>query len=742
MKKLLIAVSLLGIVYGADARNLRSEPIKKSWLQPARIGSVGISTTLALKKYAPRQLTKEEVIENLSQGMDSYYKSWVITAVARINPLNYGLFIATVNTLSVGMNGHDKSWVICVVTKVNPSNYRLFIETVNTLSSGMTGYAKVRAIEAIAKVDPSNYILFIETVNTLSVGTNDYSKHWVIEAVYRLLFGTTNTLSSGMTDYAKSLVIEAVVKIAPSNYILFIETVNTLSVGMNGNDKSWVIEAVVKVAPSNYRLFIGTVNTLSVGMSGEDKSWLIKAVAKVDPSNYRLFIGTVNTLSVGMSGEDKSWLIKAVAKVDPSNYILFIETVNTLSSGMTGYAKVQVIEAVVKVAPSNYRLFIGTVNTLSVGMNGNDKSWVIEAVAKVDPSKWTDTFIQTVNTLSVGMSDDDKSCMIRAVAHMKLEWYDPFVRYATQHNFFRIVPSEVFYRSLVNANRLDTAEHFQAIVNRLRNEYTAQGARGAPQGVAFQIHNYRSTQVTTASGHKQRLENAVVYEINRLVQSLPTMDYDIAKGLVLSLTLEADPKKLGWALGCVEGSEDYKRVFTSVVSYLSSLGGNALNSWTEGWVKESRQAYDGRNGDSCVAGVRERVVTALRDVPEISDSLKHLFVQGDRTLIIPLKIANIGGIKWEKTLKELGANSTMTDQVAFPLFQKALRDYFELDPSTDPRIKSNIEMLESDFLDNEDGEGHWNSNLKQKLQVLERGSASPANKEDTAFSVHEGVMEP
>jgi hypothetical protein len=640
MKKLLIAVSLLGIVYGADARNLRSEPIKKSWLQPARIGPVGISTTLALKKYAPRQFTQEEVIDALSQGISGEDKSWLIKAVAKVDPSNYGLFIATVNTLSVGMNGSDKSWVICAVAKVNPSNYRLFIETVNTLSSGMTGYDKVHAIEAIAKVDPSNYILFIETVNTLS---------------------------SGMTGYAKVLAIEAIAKVDPSNYILFIETVNTLSVGTNDYSKHWVIEAV-----------------------------------------YRLLFGTTNTLS----------------------------------SGMTDYAKSLVIEAVVKVAPSNYILFIETVNTLSVGMNGNDKSWVIEAVAKVDPSKWTDTFIQTVNTLSVGMSGNDKSWMIRAVAHMKLEWYDPFVRYATQHNFFRIVPSEVFYRSLVNANRLDTAEHFQAIVNRLRNEYTAQGARGAPQGVAFQIHNYRSTQVTTASGHKQRLENAVVYEINRLVQSLPTMDYDIAKGLVLSLTLEADPKKLGWALGCVEGSEDYKRVFTSVVSYLSSLGGNALNSWTEGWVKESRQAYDGRNGDSCVAGVRERVVTALRDVPEISDSLKQLFVQGDHTVMIPLKIANIGRIKWAETLKELGANSTMTDQEAFPLFQKALRDYFELDPSTDPRIKSNIEMLESDFLDNEDGEGHWNSNLKQKLQVLERGSESPANKEEATFSAHTGVMEP
>jgi hypothetical protein len=693
MKELLITASLLGIVYGADARNLQSEPIKKSWLQPARIGPVEISTTLALKKHAQhqyqeqaqRQLTREKVIENLSQGMTGNNKSLVSNAVAKVDPSHYGLFIATVNALLRGMDDSNKRQVIETVANVGPLNYRLFIDTVNALSQGVNSENKHCVIRAVAEVDPSK---------------------WTDE---------------------------------------FVQIVNVLSARMDDSNKNWVIKAVAKVDPSKGTDgFVQIVNALSLGMDSYYKSWVIEAVAKVDPSKWTDgFVQIVNALSLGMNGYAKSRVIEDVARINPLNYGLFIATVNALLRGMDDYAKSLVIEAVAKVDPSKWTDgFVQIVNALSLGMDGKNKSLVIEAVAKVDPSKWTDEFVQIVNALSLGMDSKNKSKVIEAVAHMKLEWYNPFVRYATQHNFFRIVPVEAFYSSLVNANRLDTAEQFQAIVNRLRNEYTAQGARGAPQGVAFQIHNYRNTQITSASGHKQGLENAVVEEINRLVQSLPAMDYDMAKGLVLSLTLEADRKKLSWALRCVEGSEDYKRAFTSVVSYLSSLGGNALNSWTEGWVKESTKAYDQGSGNSCVAGVRERVVTALRDVPEISDSLKELFVQGDHTVTIPLKIANIGRIKWAETLKELGANSTMTDQEAFPLFQQALREYFELDPSTDPRIKSNIEMLESDFLDNEDGEGSWTSDFKQKLQVLERGSASPANKEDTAFSVHEGVMEP
>lgn len=228
MKKVLLAVWFLGVVLGSGGEEQQA-------LQQQQI---------------QKQLTEEEVIEALSQGMNSEGKRNVGYAVGRVGPSKWiPEFIQTVNALSVGMNSFEKSGVIRCVANVDPSNYPAFIQTVNALSVGMGGRDKSGVIESVAKIDPSNYGTFIQIVNTLSVR---------------------------MDGPDKSRVIKSVAKINPSNYARFIEIVNALSQRMSRQDKSWIIFALSNINPEWYdpfvryaqlRNFFGRVPVLEFGES-------------------------------------------------------------------------------------------------------------------------------------------------------------------------------------------------------------------------------------------------------------------------------------------------------------------------------------------------------------------------------------------------------------------------------------------------------------------------------------------
>ncbi len=253
--------------------------------------------------------------------------------------------------------------------------------------------------------------------------------------------------------------------------------------------------------------------------------------AKIDSSKWPQFIETVNALSVGMDGWNKRWLSNSVvAKVDPSKWTPeFIKTVNALTVGMDG-GKLGIIDAVAKVHSSKLtREFIQTVNALSVGTGGGYyKSRVIEVVAKVNSSNYA-RFIQTVNALSEGFNDE-KMYVIEAVAHMKPEWYDLFVPYARQNNFFTFVQPSRFAATMQYSseeNILNTYEQFEAFLTRLRNVYAAEGARQVPRGVAFEIHKYAHAVVVTDTGTKQQLETAVVSKVNELNENTNKLDYDL-----------------------------------------------------------------------------------------------------------------------------------------------------------------------------------------------------------------------
>jgi hypothetical protein len=216
------------------------------------------------------------------------------------------------------------------------------------------------------------------------------------------------------------------------------EVIENLLQGMSDEDKGWVSYAVAQVDPSKWTdEFVQIVNALSLGMYSYYKSWVIESVAKIDPSNYGRFINTVNALSQGMNAQNKCSIICAVtAEVDPSKWTdEFVQTVNTLSVGPT------------RIAGDDYTG--GLVRSMNACLIIDDayKGFIIESVAEIDPSNYG-RFINTVNTLSQRMDGSTRHWVIYAVSYMSSEWWDSFVDYAGQTNFFEVVPEEDFFHSL------------------------------------------------------------------------------------------------------------------------------------------------------------------------------------------------------------------------------------------------------------------------------------------------------
>ncbi len=120
MKRLLMTSALCcGMAHGVAIPETQHSEFSKKWLTSCNPKApIGASSALSLQKHSKitnlpkplasigRLLSKEEVIEALSEGMGEGWKSCVIQDVAKVDPSKWTPeFTQTVNALSVGMNG-------------------------------------------------------------------------------------------------------------------------------------------------------------------------------------------------------------------------------------------------------------------------------------------------------------------------------------------------------------------------------------------------------------------------------------------------------------------------------------------------------------------------------------------------------------------------------------------------------------------------------------------------------------
>ncbi|CAO5678872.1 MAG: hypothetical protein NEHIOOID_00995 [Holosporales bacterium] len=132
-----------------------------------------------------------------------------------------------VDQISQGMYDDDKAFLINVLEHVPSDRYEDFIELVKHVTQGMHDFEKVNIISAIARVSPDHYADYIKIVNIFSQNMNN--------AGITITFAVVGKLSHELYTNTD-----------------FIDTVNQLSKGMYGNNKFSIIEAVGNINPDFY----------------------------------------------------------------------------------------------------------------------------------------------------------------------------------------------------------------------------------------------------------------------------------------------------------------------------------------------------------------------------------------------------------------------------------------------------------------------------------------------------------
>ncbi|CAO5681144.1 MAG: hypothetical protein NEHIOOID_00320 [Holosporales bacterium] len=594
-----------------------------------------------------------------------------------------------------------------------------------------------------------------EVIDHLTQGMDDYNKKSVIEVVENVssdrytggFVDTIKQLTQGMNAKDKAYIIEAVGWASSDHYTGgFVNMVTQFTQGMNAKDKVLFIGKIGKVSPDRYTdAFFNTVTQLTQGMMRLCKGVVIEAVGKVSPDHYEQFIDMVNQLA---QDSNKRLIIEALSNVSSDRYThAFLKTVNQLMKEVSNSDKFRVIGAVGKVSPDHYERFIDTVDLLLQGMDVFDKVFAIVGLGNVPPDRYTHAFVNMINQLTQGMNHSDKANMIWIFRNIQYDHYtflQNFIR--LNPRYFRYVPMSAFEAGLTPNM---TQQQLQELLQQLHRQYHHQAPPGTPQVLAFEVHAYANQEVADETGQKQPFNEAVLNHIQRSIQGR-VLDYEIVLDLLHAEleTLKNDPLTsdainddvYNWVIQSNQAQQD-KNAIASIVTYLEQKDHThkKLATWLYAFMEESKKAYDGRNTQSCMKGVKERVITSLRSaVPQGDAVLENLFHQAESTLMTATKSKKLTDYAfWAQKLQAEGVTSTTPQDVAKDKFKEALHDYFEgvTDESVTATIEATLDAFDDSESDSESDSGDaslrltldglW-SKIKAELIRLERGGVQPA----------------
>ncbi|CAO4838708.1 MAG: hypothetical protein CNLJKLNK_00008 [Holosporales bacterium] len=182
-----------------------------------------------------------------------------------------------------------------------------------------------------------------------------------------------------------------------------------------------------------------------------------------------------------------------------------------------------------------------------------------------------------------------------------------------------------------------------------------------------------------------------------------------------------------------------KDAIATVVTYLEQKDNThgKLATWLYAFMDESKNAYDGRNSESCIKGVKERVITSLRSaIPEGDTTLENLFHQAETPFMMAAKSAKLTDYAfWAEKLMAKGVTSNTPEADAKIKFSEALVEFFGTDKGAQEIIDATLKTFDDSKSDSGDaslrltpGDGLW-SKIKFELKKLEQGAAQPVRAE-------------
>jgi hypothetical protein len=139
-----------------------------------------------------------------------------------------------------------------------------------------------------------------------------------------------------------------------------------------------------------------------------------------------------------------------------------------------------------------------------------------------------------------------------------------------------------------------------------------------------------------------------------------------------------------------------------VVTFLNN-NPEKLKTWLATFMSESASAYQGRaNANSCVKGVKERVITSLRSALADEPDFQDVFGQAEVRQTLKVKMAALTDMDlWAKRMLKAGVNSTTAEAEAKQKYQQALEEYFSdmRDATNTAEIEASISTMLDAFDD-------------------------------------------
>ncbi|CAO5674923.1 MAG: hypothetical protein NEHIOOID_00453 [Holosporales bacterium] len=334
--------------------------------------------------------------------------------------------------------------------------------------------------------------------------------------------------------------------------------------------------------------------------------------------------------------------------------------------------------------------FIETVQLLSEGLPTLDKVNVIRTVARIPQDQYKD-FIDSIICLSFQLNEEDLRYLFRVFCDVQ-PCNIPFLIQFIKHDrvFFDHVSCKDLSASISMVHSLDDIKD---ILKGLYAQYqrVKSSKKIHPDGLAFEIHNY--ADMVLGEENDLPLFKLVLFALNTKIDKRYSIEESkkiLEHNYILiqkSLKEKMEKRKnLKWVLSCQNTRSD-ETILATVVSYLIQKDPtyNVLRNWISVLVEESKESYSGGNKESCIKGVKERVVTSLKSALLDDPVFCDYFSKAEHYFMQTTKVKKLSDYAyWATRLMEHGVNENTPMEEAKDRFSALLSDF--LDPQKDQDV--------------------------------------------------------
>ncbi len=630
----------------------------------------------------PQIFTVDEALNLL--GITEFRAKWVKKILVTVPPQRITrLFVDLLKSMPKArkddLERTIKDFIAVPAERLTPK----FEALINRLTDGMDGDGKPKVIATLAQVPGERLTSEFEAlINRLTVATVGNEKSQVIAALAQLP-------AERLTPEFEAL----------------INRLTDRSIFERNDCKAKVIAELVKVLPERLTPeFEKLIIKLTFRMSDYNKSRIIAILSQAPAERLTpKFANYVSKLTFEMDEYSKSGVIKTLIELPAERLTPAFEAcVNRLTFEMDEYSKSGVIKTLTELPAERLTpAFEACVNRLTVRMDSDDKRKVIAELATLPPERLTQDFETRVNWLANGMGQKNWF-IINLAKHVSVQYFSEFCAdFTTQRmHFIRQFMDQYQIEALLSRlNQLPTSNARITEINRTITLYIYD--EPAPNYAAVgraDIHAYaRMTVSTGATEKKQTLNDAVVNRLKKELNEQGLVPYNVALQAIsqhahqkYDQTMEriaadsttsiieksaANAKALqerNWqceALGAAKDDRNAQETLSLVYTLLYQQP-EKLELWLNTYLEESLNART-KDTRSCVAGMRERVITSLRSViSQIEDKtgvykdIHDLFNQAEGPALANkfLETINLTNQKNHKKIANLLSQAGITQQ--------------------------------------------------------------------------------